>query len=42
MLLHLSTWPEIEGFLARSTAIVIPVMIESKRARAAVGRALRF
>jgi creatinine amidohydrolase/Fe(II)-dependent formamide hydrolase-like protein len=25
MLLHLSTWPEIEAFLARSTTIVIPI-----------------
>ena len=25
MLLHLSTWPEIETFLARSTAIVVPI-----------------
>ena len=25
MLLHLSTWPEIEAFLTRSTAIVVPI-----------------
>ncbi len=25
MLLHLSTWPEIEAALARSTAIVVPI-----------------
>src|SRR5580658_4624495 len=25
MLLHLSTWPEIEDFLKRSTAIVVPI-----------------
>ncbi len=25
MLLHLSTWPEIEAFLARSTTIVVPI-----------------
>jgi creatinine amidohydrolase/Fe(II)-dependent formamide hydrolase-like protein len=25
MLMHLSTWPEIEAYLARSTAIVVPI-----------------
>ena len=25
MLLHLSTWPEIEGFLARSRTVVVPI-----------------
>ena len=25
MLLHMSTWPEIEAFLTRSTAVVIPI-----------------